>query len=119
MVTRKDNREKIDKLISDCGTEYIEINEYRKKRSLRQNDLYWSVVTIAAKEKGYSKEELHEIFRSLFIPVQKVEYNGFIFEVRKSTSKMDVKEFSEYLDCVYSHIASEGIEIPNYEDYGL
>jgi len=119
MVFRKQNTNEILNYISTCGTELVEIKPYRKTRSNRQNDLYWSIVEIASQECGHTKDEMHEIFKQMFIPVEEVALEGYIFEVRKSTSVMNTKEFSDYLDMVYSFCIERDFNLPTFEDYNL
>ena len=84
----------------------------RSKRSLDANKFYWGIVVeLAARHFGYTKAEMHEIFKSMFnsevIHFQKKEV-----KIVKSTASLSVKRFSEYVDRCIRFCAEEGIIIP-------
>ena len=66
--------------------DYLEQNEGKKlvinigldkaKRSLDQNSLYWVYLGVIANETGHTEEELHRIFKGLFLPKKKVTLQG-------------------------------------------
>ena len=82
----------------------IEIKEYRKNRSLEQNSLHWDRLDVIrlhiADSTGqvYSQEELHDFFKSKLLPIKFIDVGGEIVEVRRSTKKLNTKEFSEFMD---------------------
>jgi len=99
-----------------CKKEFvIKSNE---KRSIPENSFYWGVVLPTVSDHlGYTNDELHEIFKSLFL--SEVKYikmnNGQIREVRyaKSTASLKVFEFEQYLENIRTWSALElGISIP-------
>lgn len=82
----------------------VEIKEYKKNRSLEQNSLHWDRLDVIrlhiADSTGqvYSQEELHDFFKSKFLPIKFIDVGGEIVEVRRSTKKLNTKEFSEFMD---------------------
>src|SRR4051794_40017933 len=75
----------------------IVICPFKSSRSLAHNRLYWKWLTVLAGETGHDSEELHEHFKREFLGREYKVIMGTEFEVRKSTTKLKVKEFSEYL----------------------
>lgn len=105
----------------------IELKEIRQRRTIDQNSLYWLWLTCLEKEAdiGYKKEELHLLFRAKFLRIdeEKVlkiiypkvyyriielvetfqyfeELNQIIDLISKSTTEIDTKEFTYYLDSI-------------------
>ena len=80
------------------------IKPFRKNRSLAQNRLYWMWLREirdfleAATGQHYSDEELHDFYRKRFLPTRVIEINGETDIARKSTRRLTVKQFSEYLE---------------------
>src|SRR4051794_28060168 len=75
----------------------IVIRPFKSSRSLAQNRLYWKWLTILANETGHDSEELHEYFKRRFLGAELKEVMGTEIEVSRSTTKLKVWEFSEYL----------------------
>ena len=77
-----------------------------EKRSLSQNALYWSWLSIIARETGNDKEDLHFYFRQKFNLT--TIFIGFdVVEVGKSTRNLTTQEFTEYLDKVKQFALNE------------
>lgn len=94
-----------------------------KQRSLQENSYYWGVVLPTVSDHiGYTVEELHEIFKSLFLSeVKHIKMsNGTLREVRyaRSTASLKVFEFEQYLENIRTWSALElgiNIQLPNEE----
>jgi len=85
-------------------------------RTDMQNRFYWVCVNIISHQFGISSEQLHEHFKSEWLPRQ--EY--FILTKHKqirSTSDMNKDEMTEYIDKVIRFAAEQGIVIPDPEEY--
>jgi len=96
----------------------LTLSDRKKKRSLLQNNYYWGVIIkILSEELGYETEEMHEVLKSLFIPPKEIIIKGIPFEVRKSTSKLNKKEFMEYKDAIQRWAASMDIYIPDPNEF--
>lgn len=96
------------------GEHLIEISP--TDRTDAQNKFYWVCVRIIANTFGVSPNDLHEHFKSEWLPSQ--EY--FVLTKRKqvrSTSEMTKDEMSEYLEKVIRLAAEQGIVIPDPEEY--
>lgn len=74
----------------------INIQKLKSTRSSRQNAYWWLIITILAKEIGYTKDELHEIMKYKFLKRERVDENsGEIFPYLSSTTKLNKTEFSD------------------------
>lgn len=139
-------KEYFDKLIEKKA--YIEVREVRMKRSLDQNALYWLWLTAIEKETGNNKEVLHLLYRSLFLckPDEyitkiiipglwakiKAKIEGFVsFDghhdiidlISKSTTLLDSKEYTDYLNQIKDHafvnmnVVLLTLEDENFKDF--
>jgi len=98
----------------------VDIKPYKKNRSLSQNKLYWKWITCIGDSIGYERDELHAIMADKFLPDEIVEYGGKQIKKDKSTSRLNTKEFTEYLEKIDRFAASElGIVLPTNDDLYL
>jgi hypothetical protein len=98
----------------------VEIKEHKKGRTNNQNALYWSWLTIIGKDLGYTAEELHEALKAKILGVieRKTIFGNIVNEPR-STTTLNTKEFTEYLNAVQSFAMSLGIPLPQPSHYGM
>ena len=83
-----------------------------KTRSNPQNSLYWSMLEIIQEDTGYTKDELHEMFKQTFLG-DKIEVLGTPFIFSRSTTKLKKDEFTKYLtDIRYFVLDKLGINLP-------
>jgi hypothetical protein len=124
-ILHLDNRAQLDRALKHPSWQRrvtITIAPEEEKRRIRQNKFYWKVLDTVAKfeieegvGRGWNKDQFHIHFA--------LAYNSEVFsdidlatgEVRearvgKSTAKLTVAEFSDYLENVLNEIA---------QDYGL
>jgi len=97
----------------------------KKVRSLNQNNLYWVWLTVIGDEVGYSKEEVHDVFKHKYLK----EYRQLVnqktgeavdCEFIRSTTSLNKKEMSEYMQKIDRDAAELGILLPDpamWEDY--
>jgi hypothetical protein len=84
--------------------DYAKLNEgkkvvvevIRQKRSKNENNYYWQVLEWLSEETGYTKSELHELFKGMFLK-KHIEIKGKSYTVIRSTSELNTTEFEEYL----------------------
>jgi hypothetical protein len=89
----------------DCR---IAISPRGKSRSDNQNKYYWGVIlTMIAAETGNSTEDLHDVFREMFLPRSYVSLAGKEVQVRKSTAILDTFMFEGYLEQIRAFAAAE------------
>jgi hypothetical protein len=86
------------------------VKPYRKTRTVRQNAYYWLCLTFIGDEIGESPDDLHTTFKSLFL----TDHTGK-FPMIRSTSRLNVVQFGEYLDKVIRKVAEIGIVVPDPE----
>ncbi len=93
----------------------------KAKRSLDQNALYHLYLDVIAAESGHEHEELHRIFKGLFLPKKKVILKGKEYILAGSTTDLNKPAFSDYMDKICSETsipipeekrASEVIDYP-------
>ena len=82
-------------------------------RSIQQNKYLWGVVYgMVSEETGHSDEEIHEIFKVLFLS-KYVEIAGKEMRITRSTTELDTKEFDEYCESIRMWCAQNlGLSIP-------
>lgn len=99
----------------------VQIREHKSKRSLQQNALYWKWLGIIGDVLGWDAEDLHESMKQNFIGFDdKVDpVTGKVFQVPRSSKKLGVKKFSEFMDKVYAFAQSENITLPEPAYYGF
>jgi hypothetical protein len=99
-------------------SQVITIKEFRVKRSLKQNALYWMVITCIADHIGDDKEEIHQAYKRKYLPWVEKDLPGHLsyWDV-SGTPDQNTKEFTDYLDKIYRH-AQEflGIILPRPDD---
>ena len=92
----------------------VEIKPYRKGRSAAQNRLYFKWLgeiadhIEASTGERYSTDDLHEFFRDLYLPQKVIDLAGEVRKARKSSAKLTVAEFSEYLERI-EHYATDSL----------
>lgn len=97
----------------------VVIKPYKKDRTLAQNSLMWmwfSIIRDALRDAGenYSKDDVHDFFVDEFLPTRAIKIRGETKVVQITTSRLKVKEFSEFLNNVDHHCGSEwGISLPH------
>lgn len=91
------------------------ITTKRPKRSDQQNRYYWGAyLPLISKQTGHSIEELHELFKGMFLTKAIVEVLGSKVRMRGSTAKLSKSEFTEYIMKIEE---LTGIQSPPTEDY--
>jgi hypothetical protein len=90
----------------------------RSRRSDKQNNLWWEYMTILSKHTGFTKEEMHEVAKFMFLKKEAVnEQTGEVYSYVGSTTKLTKEEFSELIEKLFKW-ASETLTItlPSPED---
>ena len=89
----------------------------KEKRTLDQNKLYWLWLSCIAKETGNDKADLHEYFIYKYLNPELVQVFEKMIYKRLSTSTLDTKQFTGYLNKIQVFANTElAIELPNPED---
>lgn len=101
------------------GKQYtVKIKLKRKQRSTDQNRLYWMWLKCIMDETGEHKDRLHEFFKQYFLGAdEQWAFGKYQVFVPRSTTELDTKQMSDYLERVQQFAATElGIVLPNPED---
>jgi hypothetical protein len=106
------------------GEYVIEVKQNRPNRSINANKYYHAVLNIICTETGqgtgdknFDHEQLHEILKRKFNSETIIFPKGGTEIVGKSTSDLDSKEFTIYVNRVKQWAKDEfGIDIPEPED---
>lgn len=80
------------------GKYRITIEKFAKNRSIRQNNLYWAYLRLIESETGQESNDLHEYFKRKLLPPRFVEIFGEEIKLPATTTKLNSKEFGEYLE---------------------
>ena len=81
----------------------VTIKKYRKKRTLPMNSLYWVWLNGLADHIGTTADVLHELYKKKYLQDRSVVICGHEYKVAGSTTGLDTKEMSEYMNKVKIH----------------
>ena len=95
------------------GEVEVVVRKPRKNRTTPQNDYYWGIVLpTIAESTGSTKEELHEVFKRMFLTARIIKYREKEIRVPGSTALISTKEFVEYIERIIVEAGELGITIP-------
>lgn len=97
----------------------MEFKPYRIQRSVKANNLYWMWLNCISKETGNDSETLHQYFAEKYLAWDtKGCLDGEVIK-RRSTTSLDSKEFSEYLENIRMQMLNDyAIVLPEPQDQG-
>lgn len=90
-------------------------NPFVRNRSIEQNALYWSWITIVASETWNSKDAIHALMKKRFLSKRKLVKIGWkrnYVNIEGSTKELSVKRFTKYLDDIYVFFAERDLKLP-------
>lgn len=93
----------------------VVIKQHKSSGSTEQRNFYWVVVREISNHLGYPPAELHEAFKQLYltptvIPMGKGD-EVLDVTVPPSTTRLNKKEFVEYLERVLQFAAEQGVSV--------
>ena len=94
----------------------VTVGDYKRNRSLEQNDRLWAMYKIIGDELGYTKDEIHSLMRYKFLGMDKKEVAGEIIEELPSTTKLKVGDMIDYQDDIERWASGMGIMLPAREE---
>jgi hypothetical protein len=101
----------------DADKAIIEIKDDKESRSVKQNRLYWEWIgTVISPELGYTKDETHAILRDKFLGYTETTTKLSVIKELRSTTKLKVKEFKDYLEQIDILMSEYGIILSRPED---
>ncbi len=105
------------KIPDDGKCRQISIILHRAKRSVSQNRLYRLWLSLIAHETGNSADDLHDVFRTMFLGTNSVIIGNFNANTPISTTTLDSAQFSSFLEQLEAWVTSEiGVILPHPED---
>lgn len=104
----------IQAMVRDGATE-IAVKPHKKRRTLDQNALLWSIYGEIIKRggemmAGWDKDDLHELFLQLHFG-SKVLTLGSVKKrtALRRSSKLNKQEFSDFVEFIVRYMANEGV----------
>lgn len=93
---------------------------HRNQRSLDQNAWYWKCMKVISDYTGHTDKEIHAYCKNEYLASQVVRIFGKQIEDKPTTTTLNTKEFSEYMEkvIVFSH-TELGCILPDPADYNL
>jgi hypothetical protein len=89
-----------------------ELKVHRKVRSLASNNLYWMWISCISRETGNDTETLHNYFKQKFLAWDSVQVFGEEQQRYVTTTQLDSKQFSEYMEKIKLFAAENAIFLP-------
>lgn len=108
----------IDGLLSllPNGVYDVVIKRHREQRTLSQNDLMWMWLKCIEDVTGTPKRDIYDIYCKKFL-LRSVSYGDRIELVSGSSSSLNTKQMSEFLEKIQADAATEfGIILPTPQD---
>lgn len=104
-VHRKQAIDYLSRIKLSATAKYVvEIKQWRRMRTVRQNKLLWMWMHAIAAETGHTPEEMHAYYKQLFLSTVVVkDVNGDEVRVAAGTSTLNTEEFNKYLERVNQH----------------
>ena len=90
------------------------IKKWRKKRTLDQNSYYFWLLWIVESETWQDTETIHEKMKMKFLYVPS-KWNELAY--CRSTTQLDTKEFTDYIENIKNFFAEFGIILPDANEF--
>lgn len=113
------NRNYLSAMLTKLGDGKVSVEFSKKisKRSLSQNNLYWLWLGVIGETLGYTANEIHEVFKRLFLKPRELKYRGRIIKMPSTTTELSIGEMAEYLNAIEREAGQLGILLPDPEKY--
>jgi hypothetical protein len=100
---------------TECDEVVVEMKPNTDSRSIKQNKLYWKWLKVF-EETGNTKDAMHNYLREMYLGCEFEKVRGHTIKIIPSTTKLGVKEFSEYLLKIDILAQEMGLILPRPED---
>jgi len=100
---------------TDCDEVVVEMKPNTDSRSMKQNKLYWKWLKVF-EETGNTQEAMHNYLGEMYLGCEFEKVRGHTIKIIPSTTKLSVKEFSEYLLKIDILAQEMGLILPRPED---
>ena len=94
----------------------VSVRLFKDSRSKAQNRLYWKWIPYLADHCGYTHNRMHTELKIRFLGTISEEIAGVLITEPKSSKKLKVKEFTNYLREVEEFANDYEIRLPHPED---
>ena len=94
----------------------VEIKPYVAKRSIDANALYWTWIDVIAEYTGYTKDEMHDVMRARYLPLNFRVVDGIKLNELTSTTTLNTKQFSDYMREIEAFAVENDIRLPYPEE---
>ncbi len=102
--------------LDNCNIRWI-VEKERKPRSRKlENYYYGHVLPLGSQNLGYSPEDLHDVFKALFLKRTKL-WRGIEMVTIISTKKLSQDEYSDFVDKTRGELSSLGIITQDPDKY--
>lgn len=95
----------------------VTVEKPNNKRSLNQNGYYWKCLQIISEYTGENQDDLHRLFKGMFLTRKEVKLNGKVYSLAGSTIDLTKGQFVEYIMRIGAEAGQLGITLPSPEDY--
>lgn len=98
------------------------LTPHKDTRSHEQNARYWAILTEISEQltpegRAHSPETWHEYFKAKFIGKDVLLVDGEPFLVAKTSTKLKVAEFGDYMTQVEAWGVEHGVKFTEWRDY--
>lgn len=95
----------------------VTVEKKNNKRSLPQNKYMWLCLEYISESTGHAPDDLHRLFKGMFLPRKEVMLNGKKYSLAGSTTDLTKGQFVEYMMRITAEAADMGIVLPSPEEY--
>lgn len=89
-------------------------------RTNNQNSYLWYMHKKASEVSGYTDDEMHDITSAMFIAESEVNFLGTDLTIKKSSSKLNKQDFSNFLIKVREFYENTfDLYLPDYNEFSL
>lgn len=92
----------------------VVVRRHHQNRSLQQNALYWIWVGVMAEFTGYTKADMHRVFKFQFLEVEELvnPFTGEVLRSEPSTAQLSVEDMTTYMNSVQVLVSDFGVTVP-------
>jgi len=95
----------------------VSVQPFKDNRSKAQNRLYWKWIPYLADYCGYTNNQMHRELKARFLGFDEDDVAGVKVKEIKSSKKLKIKEFSDYLREIEELALGYSVALPHPEDY--
>ena len=97
----------------DDGDYLLSLKPFKPKRSVDANARYWAILTLAGRELGWHKDDLHFALKFKLLRLPDVDGMARC----RRTSSLDTSEFAVYMADVEQVLTEKGVDWAGWQEY--